>query len=314
MTNPIQAFIQAAVNLGTITQYQGAQTEQNPDVASGRKAPFDLWVEQDTVSPGALPTVLRASLLLLAQDQAYVNQYRGDLVLASILLDSDFFGSQERLVPRTIHQELYRLHFARAQGMDYALDEFLAKQRLIPLETSRKLLATTTFPEWLPIVRRSKVAGVPPKGIKERRKGGKISRRLARQQKDTKVGLIAAAIAGVIMISGLTLWLTNSAPVHKIQETPPVVQAPVKLPDTVETPVIQAPVPVALAQDLVDCPVKVRALIDESRDGNRDAKLAEARLLLEKTLVRLEHENSKEGQELRGECQALLQLVLKLSR
>jgi hypothetical protein len=308
MTNPIQAFIQAAVNLGTITQYQGAQTEQNPDVASGRKAPFDLWVAQDTASPGALPTVLRASLLLLAQDQAYANQYRGDLVLASILLD------QEKLVPRTIHQELYRLHFARAQGMDYALDEFLAKQRLIPLETSRNLLATTTFPEWLPITRRSKIAGVPPKGIKERRKGGKISRRLARQHKDTKVGLIAAAIAGVIMISGLTLWLTNSAPVHRIQEVPPIVRTPTNLPDPVETPTIQAPTPIALAQDLIDCPVKVRALIDESRDGNRDLKLSEARLLLEKALSRLEHEDSKEGQELRGECQALLQLVLKLSR
>lgn len=326
-TNPVRAFIQAAINLGTVTSYQSSQAEQNPDVTTGRKAPFDLWIEQGIAAPTALPTVLHASLLLLAQDQAYANQYRGDLVLASILLD------QEKLTPRAIHQALCRLHFARAQGMNYALDEFLAKQGLIPLETSRNLLVSSTFPTWLPIARRSKTAiATPPVGIQERRKATRrASQRLAiaKQRRSSPVGAVIGIVGSVVIIIGAVLWANKPEPRPRVQDEPvvtvPIVHKPVAPPEPLEdTPALIEPVDLiaptvqtpakATPQDLIDCPAKVRTLIDESRTANRDAKLAEARRLLEATLARLEHDESKEGGELRGECQALLQLVLKLSR
>lgn len=329
-TNPVRAFIQAAINLGTVTSYQSSQAEQNPDVTTGRKAPFDLWIEQGIAAPTALPTVLHASLLLLAQDQAYANQYRGDLVLASILLD------QEKLTPRAIHQALCRLHFARAQGMNYALDEFLAKQGLIPLETSRHLLVSSTFPTWLPIARRSRTAiATPPVGVQERRKATRrASQRLAiaKQRRSSPVGAVIGIVGSVVIIVGTVLWANKTEPRPRVQDEPeiimPVVHKPVKRPDPLEdAPVLIEPtapvslieptVPIptkAIPQDLIDCPAKIRVLIDESRTANRDAKLAEARRLLEAALARLEHDESKEGGELRGECQALLQLVLKLSR
>ncbi len=339
MIDPITAFIDAGVDTGAITLFQAQQTIQDPSLAAGEHPVFESWEHQGLVGEEALPGILRASLCKLAADAAYADQHRGDLVLAAILLDSG------KIAPSVLHRAMGYHHLARCSGYAGKLEDYLDEEGTFSKKAGREMMGATTFPSWLPIVRRRSVerrkANLgPPPGVSERRKVER--RRLAvamsvrrRQRFQWVVGLVfvpASLVLAVVLYRAFSVVehpeSSPEAPMTAVSVRParPVEPSsdPIGLRDEHTTPMVTetaAAVPVAsqglsrsLPDDLRAVPDRVKRLIDEARGGpaTEAQKLADAETLLRTAIGRLEAIDTKDGRDLHGECQALLHLVLKM--
>ena len=304
LIDPSTAIIDAGVSASVITQNQGVRSLL--DFSADRISPFDQWTKRGLCGTGAFPKGLRVALCRLGDDPGYSGQHRGDLVLAAMLLDGG------RLTPLELQRAICDLQLARREGFEGRLEDYLALKNIFPLEKSQHLLGTTTFPSWLPIVRRDrrerrKADLGPPPGIPERRRAKRRSVAPKSSQLWVWVTCAAAAVA--------LLFVLRPSPkpyvVAPQPEKPPVNSVEVVKPFVETVPAKTAVAPKGLPRDLLEVPGKVQALLSSTGGPAAAGAFQKAEDLLRDAMKELEGYDTPEGRALRGECQALLHLVLK---